>query len=166
MPNSSPQASAALTGTSLEMSPGSLLLKGITILFLSLFSVTGGAVFKNISLSLLRCSFALQPSHIANCSYHHSEMLQSICWIHRVKSERRNKVIWCGFQIEKKKMFLSVHLLIVMRILAHLYSSKYNDLYRNRYTGLLWMRKIISQILFEPVSQNIIFFIWCAWWIC
>lgn len=48
-----------------------------------------GATFKKGSLSLPRCSLALQPSHIANCSYHHSEMLQSICWIHRVKSGRR-----------------------------------------------------------------------------
>lgn len=123
--------------------------------FFPLFSVTGGAVFKNVSLSLLRCSFALQPSHIGNCSYHHSEMLQSICWIHRIKSEQRKKVIWCGFQIGKKYMFLSVRLLIVIRILAHLYSNKYTDLYRNKYTGLLWMRKIISQIQFEP--KNIFF---------
>lgn len=36
MLNSSPQASATLIGISLEISPGSLLLKGITILFFSL----------------------------------------------------------------------------------------------------------------------------------
>lgn len=123
MPNSSPQAFVALTGTSLEMSPGGLLLKGITILFLFLLSVTGGAVFKKASLSLPRCSLALQPSHIASCSYHHSEMLQTICWIHR--SGRRKKVIWCSFQIikRKKKFFFSI------------YTSVESDLYSNRYTG-------------------------------
>ena len=89
--------------------------------FFPLWSVTGGTVFGKVSLSLPRCSLALRLSHIANCSYQNFEMLQGICWIHRVKS-RKKKVIWCSFQVEKK-MLLSTHLLnlicIVIGILAH-----------------------------------------------
>lgn len=122
MLNSSPQASAALTDTSLEISPGSLLLKGTTILsFSPLWSVTEGAVFEKVSLSPPRCFLAPQPSQIANCSYHNSEMLQSICWIHRVKSRRRKKVSWYGFQIEKKKnasIYLNL-ICVVIGLLAH-----------------------------------------------
>lgn len=66
MPNSSPQVSAALTGTRLEMSPGSLLLKGIAILSLSLWSVTGGAVFEKSAFLFpgvpLLCSHHILPT--------------------------------------------------------------------------------------------------------
>lgn len=140
MPDSSPQESAALTSISLEMSPGSLLFKEITVLFLSVWSVTGGLVFEKVSLSLPRCSLALQPSRIANYSYQHSEMLQSICWIHRLKAGRKQFGV---VSRQRKKMLLTTHLLnlicTVINILTH---SKRN-----------------IQIQYEPISLKGNFFI-------
>lgn len=96
--------------------------------FFPLWSVTGGTVFEKVSLSLPRCSLALQLSHIANCSYQNFKMLQGICWIHRVKW-RKKKVIWCSFQVEK--------------INASVYTLVESDLYSNRYTSSLWIREIL-----------------------